>query len=104
MGRIPQIAEIWFTVRYRYRRMLDNAHKVTGVTAKSITLDNKYPTQISEIVAIEGTDTFVRPIYAGNAMQKVKSGDAKKIITVRTTAFKAAEEGGSDAESNMEKK
>ncbi|TNE57349.1 MAG: electron transfer flavoprotein subunit alpha/FixB family protein [Alphaproteobacteria bacterium] len=50
--------------------------------------------QISEIVAVESADTFVRPIYAGNAMQKVKSNDAKKVITVRTTAFKAAEETG----------
>ncbi len=53
--------------------------------------------QISEITAIESSDTFVRPIYAGNAMQKVKSGDAKKVITVRTTAFKSAEETGSAA-------
>jgi electron transfer flavoprotein alpha subunit len=51
--------------------------------------------QISEISGIESPDTFVRPIYAGNAMQKVKSSDAKKVITVRTTAFKSAEEGGS---------
>ena len=51
--------------------------------------------QISEIVAVEAHDTFVRPIYAGNAMQTVKSSDAKKIITVRATSFKAAEEGGS---------
>jgi len=51
--------------------------------------------QISEIVAVEAPDTFVRPIYAGNAMQTVKSNDAKKVITVRATAFKAAEEGGS---------
>ncbi len=53
--------------------------------------------QISEIVAVESPDTFIRPIYAGNAMQTVKSNDAKKVITVRTTAFKAAEEGGSAA-------
>lgn len=51
--------------------------------------------QISEIVAVEAPDTFVRPIYAGNAMQTVKSNDAKRVITVRATAFKAAEEGGS---------
>ncbi len=51
--------------------------------------------QISEIIAVEAPDTFVRPIYAGNAMQTVKSSDAKKVITVRATAFKAAEEGGS---------
>lgn len=53
--------------------------------------------QISDIAAVESADTFVRPIYAGNAMQKVKSSDAKKVITVRTTAFKAAEDGGSAA-------
>ena len=51
--------------------------------------------QISEIVAVEGADTFVRPIYAGNAMQTVKSNDAKKVITVRATSFAAAENGGS---------
>lgn len=51
--------------------------------------------QISEITEIVAPDTFVRPIYAGNAMQKVKSSDGKKVITVRTTAFKSAEETGS---------
>ena len=52
--------------------------------------------QISEILSVEGPDTFTRPIYAGNAIATVKSSDAKKIITVRGTAFaKAASEGGS---------
>ncbi|MBO6519325.1 MAG: FAD-binding protein [Rhodospirillales bacterium] len=52
--------------------------------------------QISEIVAIESDDTFIRPIYAGNAMATVQSSDAKKVITVRATAFDAAAaEGGS---------
>ena len=51
--------------------------------------------QISEIVSVEAPDTFVRPIYAGNAMQTVKSNDAKKVITVRATAFQAAGEDGS---------
>ncbi|MEM9495690.1 MAG: FAD-binding protein [Pseudomonadota bacterium] len=51
--------------------------------------------QISEIVEVEAPDTFVRPIYAGNALQTVKSSDAKKIITVRATAFAAAGEDGS---------
>ena len=46
--------------------------------------------QISDIVAVEGADTFVRPIYAGNAMATVKSSDAVKVITVRTTAFEGA--------------
>ncbi|MDD3353670.1 FAD-binding protein [Zoogloea sp.] len=51
--------------------------------------------QISEIVAVESADTFVRPIYAGNALATVKSVDPVKVITVRTTAFEAAGEGGS---------
>ena len=51
--------------------------------------------QISEIVAVVDADTFVRPIYAGNAMATVKSADAVKVITVRTTGFDAAGAGGS---------
>jgi len=50
--------------------------------------------QISEICAIESPDIFVRPIYAGNALATVKSADAVKVITVRTTAFDAAGQGG----------
>jgi electron transfer flavoprotein alpha subunit len=50
---------------------------------------------ISEILQVVDANTFVRPIYAGNALETVKSSDAKKVITVRATAFKAAEEGGS---------
>ena len=54
--------------------------------------------QISEIVAVESADTFVRPIYAGNALATVKSSDAVKFITVRTTGFDAvAASGGSAA-------
>jgi len=53
--------------------------------------------QISEITAIEGADTFVRPIYAGNAMATVKSLDGIKMITVRSTAFEAAAEDGGSA-------
>jgi electron transfer flavoprotein alpha subunit len=51
--------------------------------------------QISDITAVVAPDTFERPIYAGNALQTVKSSDAKKVITVRTASFKAAGEGGS---------
>ncbi len=51
--------------------------------------------QISSITGVESADTFIRPIYAGNAMATVKSSDAKKVVTVRTTAFDAAGEGGS---------
>ncbi|NJC35097.1 electron transfer flavoprotein alpha subunit [Sphingomonas jejuensis] len=52
--------------------------------------------QLSEILSVEGPDSFTRPIYAGNAIATVQSTDAKKVITVRGTAFeKAATEGGS---------
>ena len=51
--------------------------------------------QISEILKVESADTFERPIYAGNAIQTVQAPSGKKIITVRTTTFKAAAEGGS---------
>jgi electron transfer flavoprotein alpha subunit len=52
--------------------------------------------QISDVIAIHDADTFERPIYAGNAIATVKSSDAKKVITVRGTAFpKAAADGGS---------
>ena len=51
--------------------------------------------QISDITAIEAPDTFVRPIYAGNAFATVQSKDAIKVITVRTTAFDSAPTGGS---------
>src|SRR4051812_43062433 len=51
--------------------------------------------QISDIIKVVAPDTFDRPIYAGNAIQTVKSKDAKKVITVRTSTFAAAGEGGS---------
>jgi len=47
--------------------------------------------QISDVIGVEGPDTFVRPIYAGNAIATVKSSDAKKVLTVRTTAFDKAD-------------
>ena len=52
---------------------------------------------ISDISAIVDADTFERPIYAGNAIQTVKSSDSKKVISVRTAAFDAAGEGGAAA-------
>ena len=53
--------------------------------------------QISEISGVESPDTFVRPIYAGNALATVKSADPVKVITVRTTAFDAVGDGNSAA-------
>jgi electron transfer flavoprotein alpha subunit len=46
--------------------------------------------QVSDIIAVESPDTFVRPIYAGNAFATVQAKDAKKVVTVRTTGFDAA--------------
>ena len=52
--------------------------------------------QISDIISIESEDTFIRPIYAGNALATVRSKDPKKVITVRPTSFDVvAKEGGS---------
>ena len=53
--------------------------------------------QISEIIAVESADTFVRPIYAGNALATVRSRDSIKVITVRTTGFDAAAASGGSA-------
>ena len=53
--------------------------------------------QISEITAVESEDTFVRPIYAGNALATVKTADSPKVITVRGTAFEAAANEGGNA-------
>lgn len=50
--------------------------------------------QISDIIGVEAADTFVRPIYAGNAIATVQSLDAKKVITVRATAFDAVATDG----------
>ena len=51
--------------------------------------------QVSGVIAVEGADTFVRPIYAGNALITVHDTQAKKVLTVQATAFKPAGEGGS---------
>jgi len=52
--------------------------------------------QVSDVLSVEGPDTFTRPIYAGNAIATVQSSDAKKVLTIRGTAFeKVAREGGS---------
>jgi electron transfer flavoprotein alpha subunit len=53
--------------------------------------------QISDIVKVVAPETFERPIYAGNALQTVRSHDKKRVITVRTAAFQATGEGGSSA-------
>lgn len=49
---------------------------------------------ISDVMKVVDADTFERPVYAGNAIQTVKSGDAKKVMTIRTASFDAAGQGG----------
>ncbi|MGB6905722.1 MAG: FAD-binding protein, partial [Methyloceanibacter sp.] len=58
--------------------------------------------QISDLVEVKSPDTFVRPIYAGNALETVQAGDKKIVATVRTTAFPSADEGGSAAIETIE--
>lgn len=59
--------------------------------------------QLSEVIAIVNTDTFVRPIYAGNALATVQSHDAIKVITVRASAFDATAEGNDAAVTTLDK-
>ncbi len=54
---------------------------------------------ISEIIAVKGADTFIRTIYAGNALQTIKALDKVKVLTVRGTSFEAATVGGGSASS-----
>jgi electron transfer flavoprotein alpha subunit len=56
---------------------------------------------ISDVSGIVDADTFERPVYAGNAIQTVKSSDGKKVITIRTSTFEAAGEGGSASVENV---
>jgi electron transfer flavoprotein alpha subunit len=58
--------------------------------------------QISDIVEVKSEDTFVRPIYAGNAMATVQSSDSVKMITVRTTAYAEAAKGGTASIENYD--
>lgn len=57
--------------------------------------------QVSEVSKVIGPDTFERPVYAGNAIQTVKSKDAKKVLTIRTSTFPATGEGGSAPVENV---
>ncbi|MFV0595825.1 electron transfer flavoprotein subunit alpha/FixB family protein [Shewanella sp.] len=59
--------------------------------------------QISEVIGVVSSDTFVRPIYAGNALATVQSHDAIKVMTVRASAFDAAAQGNSVAVTTLDK-
>ncbi|QTP53451.1 electron transfer flavoprotein subunit alpha/FixB family protein [Billgrantia sulfidoxydans] len=84
-----------------YRHVLAAA-STTGKNVLPRVAALKDVSQISEIVEVVDGDTFKRPIYAGNAIATVKSADALKVITVRTTAFDAVAEGGSASVESVE--
>jgi electron transfer flavoprotein alpha subunit len=80
----------------------DHAHVLTPATTSGKNFMPRVAAlldvaQISDIVAVESEDTFVRPIYAGNALATVQSSDSVKLITVRSTAFDAADAAGGSA-------
>ncbi|MBK5934851.1 electron transfer flavoprotein alpha subunit apoprotein [Rhodovulum imhoffii] len=56
---------------------------------------------LSDVVGVENADTFQRPIYAGNAIQTVKTSDARKVLTIRTSTFEAAGTGGAAPVENI---
>jgi electron transfer flavoprotein alpha subunit len=99
-GVAENIAALVLTIAGQYTHILAPA---TGfgknfMPRVAATLDVQ---QISEISAVVSADTFVRPIYAGNALATVQSADKVKVITVRATGFDAAAEGGSAAVENL---
>ncbi len=99
-GVAENIAALVLTVASQYTHILAPA---TGfgknfMPRVAATLDVQ---QVSEISAVVSADTFVRPIYAGNALATVQSADKVKVITVRATGFDAAGEGGSAAVENL---
>src|SRR6266702_2328090 len=86
------------------RSVAEQAAKLAGVTkvllAENAGLEHRLAApldvmQISDVIKVVAPDTFERPIYAGNAIQTVRSREAKKVITVRTATFQATGTGGS---------
>ena len=92
-GLAEPIADLLVALAGPYDAILA-AHTTSGknVLPRAAALLDVAP--ISDVIGIESADTFVRPIYAGNAIATVRTSDAKKVVTVRTTAFEPASEGG----------
>ena len=93
-GLAEEVAELIFSIASGYDAIIAPAttsgkNILPRVAAKLDVM------QISDIIKVISADTFERPIYAGNALQTVKSSEAKKVITVRTSAFQPHPEGGS---------
>jgi electron transfer flavoprotein alpha subunit len=87
------LAELILSVASKYDAILAPA-TATGKSTLPRVAARLDVAQVSEIVAVEAPDTFLRPIYAGNAIQKIQIPSGVKVITVRTSAFKAAPLGG----------
>ena len=95
-GLAEPIADLLVELAGPYDAILA-AHTTSGknVLPRAAALLDVAP--ISDVIGIESADTFVRPIYAGNAIATVRTSDAKKVVTVRTTAFEAAAGSGGSA-------
>jgi len=114
-SKLPGVEKVLVADATEYARMLAEpmaalilslAPNYTAILAPATTNGKNYlprvaakldVPQVSEILSVESPDTFTRPIYAGNAIQTVQAPAGTKVITVRTTAFKAAEGAGSAA-------
>ena len=112
-SKLPGVEKVLVADATEYARMLAEpmaalilslAPNYTAILAPATTNGKNYlprvaakldVPQISEILSVQSPDTFTRPIYAGNAIQTVQAAAGKKVITVRTTGFKAAEGAGS---------
>ena len=99
-GLAEEVAEVVLSLAWNYAAILAPAtasgkNILPRVAAKLDVM------QISDITKVVSPDTFERPIYAGNAIQTVQSSEPTKVITVRTSAFPAAAEGGSAAIENV---
>ncbi|MCB1516884.1 MAG: electron transfer flavoprotein subunit alpha/FixB family protein [Hyphomicrobiaceae bacterium] len=92
-ARATDISDIMFAIADPYSTFLSAANAL-GKSAMPRLAAKLDVQQITEITAILGPDTFERPIYAGNAIETVKTGQIRNVITVRTTSFEAAAKGG----------
>lgn len=95
-----QTAENFTALVVGLQNQLKFSHILAGATAFGKNVAPRIAAKldvspISEIIAVKSSDTFVRTIYAGNAVQTLKSNDAVKVVTVRGTNFEAAKTGGS---------
>ena len=93
-GLAEEVAELILSVASGYDAILAPA-TTTGKNILPRVAAKLDVMQISDIIKVISADTFERPIYAGNALQTVKSGEAKKVITVRTSAFQPHPNAGS---------